>query len=285
MELDQTYLQVSDGSGDASLMHIEADRSIGATIIDVDTVVGIPENFIGTAGTLDANNLLDPDTITNFYGHINGADLEIDGFLPGSADEGNTAGQVVIIKPNSFWANLVGESVKATGEITAFAGATAPAGNLICDGSAISRTDYARLFAVIGTTYGSGDGVNTFNLPNLQGRVIVGKSGSDAEFSDLGETGGEKTHLLTGAESGVKAHTHGVNDPGHQHNLFINTFNTFQAGGGTIVPERQPSFTPQNNWMSSATTGITIQNATAANATNAHNNLQPYITLNYIIKT
>lgn len=111
------------------------------------------------------------------------------------------------------------------------------------------------------------------------GRVLVGVDATQAEFDTLGETGGAKTHLLTGAESGVKAHSHAITDPGHQHNLFINIFNTFQAGGGTIVPERQPSFTPQNNWMSSATTGITIQNATASNATNAHNNLQPYITV------
>ena len=66
-----------------------------------------------------------------------------------------------------------------SGSVTAFAGSTAPAGWLKCDGSAISRTTYAALFNVIGTIYGAGDGSTTFNLPNLQvGRVPVGMDGA-----------------------------------------------------------------------------------------------------------
>ena len=83
------------------------------------------------------------------------------------------------------------------GSITAYGKETAPANWLICDGSAVSRTAYADLFAVIGTKYGEGDGSTTFNLPNLKGRVPVGLDGSDTDFKPIGKTGGEKAHTLT----------------------------------------------------------------------------------------
>lgn len=70
-----------------------------------------------------------------------------------------------------------------TGSVTAFAGDTAPYGWLLCDGSAISRTDYASLYSVIGTKYGSGDGSTTFNLPNLVDKFIEGGSTSGATKS------------------------------------------------------------------------------------------------------
>jgi len=61
------------------------------------------------------------------------------------------------------------------GVILPYGAATAPSGYLLCDGSAVSRTTYADLFSVIGTTYGAGDGSTTFNLPHLKGTVPVGK--------------------------------------------------------------------------------------------------------------
>ena len=85
---------------------------------------------------------------------------------------------------------------------------TAPSGWFVCDGSAISRTTYSDLFAVIGTIYGVGDGSTTFNVPNLKGRAIVGRDASQTEFDVLGETGGEKTHVLT--ESEMPSHRHGI---------------------------------------------------------------------------
>lgn len=76
-----------------------------------------------------------------------------------------------------------------SGAITAYAGASAPTDWLLCDGSAVSRSTYASLFAAIGTTYGAGDGSTTFNLPDLRGRVAVGK-GSNASVDTLGENEG-----------------------------------------------------------------------------------------------
>src|SRR5690606_10883022 len=95
-----------------------------------------------------------------------------------------------------------------TGAIMPYAGAAEPAGWLFCDGRAVSRTTYAALFAVIGTTYGAGDGSTTFNLPNLKGRVPVGLDTGQAEFDSLGETGAAKTHTFSVSE--LPSHTHGV---------------------------------------------------------------------------
>lgn len=85
-----------------------------------------------------------------------------------------------------------GESVRPVGEVTDFAGSTAPSGWLICNGAAVSRTTYADLFAYIGTTWGAGNGSTTFNVPNLQGRVRVGRDTGQAEFDNIGKLGGDK---------------------------------------------------------------------------------------------
>jgi microcystin-dependent protein len=153
------------------------------------------------------------------------------------------------------------------GDIKITAKETAPWGWLLCDGSAISRTIYADLFAAIGTAFGDGDGSTTFNLPNMKGKVPVGLNSSETEFDTLGETGGEKTHLLTGLESGVKPHDH--------------TVKLAEGSGGSSYKVAQATANLSNSLGGNF--GGTV-NATAQNATNAHNNLQPYIVLNYVIK-
>lgn len=145
-----------------------------------------------------------------------------------------------------------------TGSIIQFAGQTAPAGFLICDGSAISRNNYSDLFTTIGTTYGAGDESTTFNLPNLKGKVPVGYDSTQTEFDTLGETGGEKTHTLTIDEI-----------PSHNHQVARST--SGQDGG--------------SDWnIQTASTGIAQWYTTSTGGGQAHNNLQPYIVLNYIIK-
>jgi hypothetical protein len=101
------YMKVSDGTGDAALMHITTPRIIGATVIQVDTVVGVPAFFIATYGTLLSSGFIDPTTKRDFYGHTSAGTLVIDGFCAGSTDSANTTGQVVVIKPNTQWANDV----------------------------------------------------------------------------------------------------------------------------------------------------------------------------------
>lgn len=186
------------------------------------------------------------------------------------------------------------------GTVSQTARATAPTGYLICDGSAISRTTYSDLFTAIGTAYGSGDGSTTFNVPNLKGKVPVGRDSSQTEFDTLGETGGAKTHTLTTdelpAHAHSMAHTHTFSgttstDGYHAHNTW--NLYTVAAGGGAVMTgapgdgrgnatDGQGSHSHTYSGTTSASSASTTGNAgTGA----AHNNLQPYVVLNYIIKT
>jgi len=152
------------------------------------------------------------------------------------------------------------------GAMSMFAGSVAPTGWLICDGSAISRTTYADLFSVIETAYGVGDGSTTFNIPDIKGKTVVGYDNTQTEFNALGKTGGEKTHLLTDGESGLPAHNHNLAPTAAQY------YPAVDAAAGGIIPRAQGGEV------------LNTQNNTARNASSAHNNLQPYIVCNYIIK-
>jgi len=160
--------------------------------------------------------------------------------------------------------NTIIANICVTGSIQMFAGSVAPEGFFICDGSAVSRLDYANLFNVIGITYGNGDGSTTFNIPNFKGKVPVGHDDSQTEFDTLGKTGGEKTHLLTSAESGLPAHSHSVNPTP----VIETGSNEWGFNGGDATRKRMTS----------------TYNNTAQNASQSHNNLQPYISINYLIK-
>ncbi|MEJ0071177.1 MAG: phage tail protein [Pseudomonadota bacterium] len=110
-----------------------------------------------------------------------------------------------------------------SGSIMQFAGATAPSGWALCAGQAISRTSFATLFAVIGTTYGAGDGSTTFNLPDLRGRAIAGvdnMGGTAANRITVGASGIAGTTLgAAGGDQNLQSHGHGVNDPSHAHGV------------------------------------------------------------------
>ncbi|HAZ43925.1 MAG TPA: hypothetical protein DDW76_15920 [Cyanobacteria bacterium UBA11369] len=166
--------------------------------------------------------------------------------------------------------------VMPVGTILPYAGATAPEGWLLCQGQELDKTQennkYKDLFDVIAHRYTQNGSGNKFKLPNLQGRVPVGFS-NEGEFNSLGKTGGNKTHTLTVNE--MPSHNHGVNDPGHNHQI-----NPGDSGGQGRCDDASGGGRSAT-WTERANTGISIQYTGGGQA---HNNLQPYITVNYIIK-
>jgi microcystin-dependent protein len=155
-----------------------------------------------------------------------------------------------------------------TGSLIMWTTGTAPTGWLLCAGAAVSRSTYAALFAVIGTTFGVGDGSTTFNVPNYTNRMPYGTT--------LAATGGS-------ADAVVVSHTHTITDPGHQHNTSVTGSNLFPATGATTIAYGGPGTYPATIFtMDNNTTGITNQTA-GVSGTNA--NLPPYLGINFIIKT
>lgn len=146
-------------------------------------------------------------------------------------------------------------------------GTTAPENFMFADGSAISRTTYAALFEIIGTTYGAGDGSTTFNLPDKRERVsVMYKSDSTmgttgATFDTIGAKGGEDKHQLITEE--LPAHTHTI---------------TAKQGYGDGSTAYVSGVTP------STITGTHNISPASVGGNTAHNNLQPYFVCNYIIR-
>jgi microcystin-dependent protein len=158
-----------------------------------------------------------------------------------------------------------------TGSIMSFAGSSAPTGYLLCDGAAISRSTYSTLFGVLATTYGSGDGSSTYNIPDLRGRVIAGQDdmGGSSANRLTGLTGGVDGDVL-GGSGGTETHTLSTAEmPSHVHD----TGNI--AGTGPYAESGDISG------------GSVAQNLTTlpTGGGGAHNNVQPTFILNYIIKT
>jgi microcystin-dependent protein len=150
----------------------------------------------------------------------------------------------------------VGDGGVPVGTVVLFGGATPPSGWLLCDGSEVSRTEFAELFGVLGGTWGIGDGLTTFNLPDLRGRVAIGSGvAPDLTSRTIGDQGGEEEHLLTVDEM-----------PSHSHTL---GFTTGDQNGGIGV-----------RFLGGSGGAAT----SAAGGDQAHNNMPPFTVLHYIVK-
>lgn len=208
-----------------------------------------------------------------------------------------------------------------TGMIVAYAATTPPKGWVTCDGAALSRTTYASLFSIIGTSYGSGDGTTTFNAPDLRGRAPIGYGAGTGltARNTLNAPTGEESVTLTALQSGVAAHSHtvtsvtggthtasgtiAVDDHTHPLTMMADGTNSHDhaVNSGTIsYPAAQSdggaSSYPVINTSGRAPGGsasvtvanhshtMTINNAVTAPASATHNNMQPSAVVNFIIK-
>lgn len=196
------------------------------------------------------------------------------------------------------------------GTIYMYAGSVAPSGFLMCDGSEVSRTVYADLFEAIGTAYGVGDGSTTFGLPDLSGRIAIGVSSTHA----LSSTGGEETHTLLSNEMPEHSHevpqhghastitattpslSHTITQPAYNYNRPNSTRNIYTGSSGTAysgtssvaATRTNLSITDHPATDCTVTGGIldcSSFDSASAGGGSSHNNLQPYLTMSYIIAT
>lgn len=161
------------------------------------------------------------------------------------------------------------------GEIRMFGGNFAPAGWMFCDGQLIPISENDALFALIGTTYG-GDGQETFALPNLQSRVPVHTGGTLSY--QIGETGGVESVTLTTQQ--IPAHSHPLLTSGNPADSNIPGSTTILANMGPAGITQTPVYKPFDG------TAQVVLNAASVAPTGGsqpHDNMQPYLTISYII--
>lgn len=175
---------------------------------------------------------LNKDGSNTATGNLNfGGSYKLTNLIPGTAStDSATYGQVL---------SAASGATAPSGVIMMYGAASAPAGFLLCDGTAVSRTSYAALFAIIGTTYGAGNGTTTFNVPDFQQRFPLGKAAAGTG-STLGSTGGAIDHTHN-----TKAHYHGLgtlattttnSGHGHSHTLAVTSTNSGHGHGlGTLT--------------------------------------------------
>jgi len=149
------------------------------------------------------------------------------------------------------------------GTVVDFAGPAAPAGWLMCDGTAVDRVTYADLFNIIGTTYGSGNGTTTFNVPDTRGRCTIGQgTGSGLSGRALAQTLGAETHTLTQAEL-------------PDIDLTVSLSRDIADVAGDAFARSDSN---ETDWT---TTNITVP---LGGSDDPHNNMQPSIVFNKIIR-
>lgn len=200
-------------------------------------------------------------------------------------------------------ATILKPSAEVTGFIKMWTKATVPSNFLLCDGSAISRTSFANLFAVVGIQYGNGDGSTTFNLPDLRGRSPIGDgTGVGLTPRAIGDAMGEEFHQLVTGELPSHDHAAGAmvtdsTDLPHKHNTNAESdpahqpFGNWNSSGipGQIAFNSGYANSPLAQKTDSPDTSLDhIHNVTGNTATTgtdaAHNNMQPSTVVRYVIR-
>ena len=202
----------------------------------------------------------------------------------------------------NYLADFVKNYSAMAGTIKMFAGSVAPDGWLLCNGQAISRTTYSKLFNVIGTTYGEGDGSTTFNVPDLRGRTPVGVgtgTATNATAHTLGQKAGAESSSYTpagtiGGTSITQAQLPAISGTINVRNTANATYNTITSASGKFTVEEVGDATSA---LAMGTTNDKIQRITfSVGSGNTHthswtgtaatiNKMQPYLAVNYIICT
>lgn len=225
---------------------------IGATGADTNIGLSVSSKGSGTL-KLDGGATGTVDIGLTSTGAINlrravTAHITLD--VTGNATVGGTLGVTGAATAGALTCSGVVSGVPL-GSVAFYCGSTVPTSWLECDGTAVSRTTYATLFALVGTLYGSGDGTTTFNLPNLSRRTLVGRGGSGTATlaNTVGATGGEEAHVLTTSEIPSHLHTHGrqtltstgVYSAGVTMAVNTTTLSTSTVGSSTAHNTYQPS--------------------------------------------
>jgi microcystin-dependent protein len=193
-------------------------------------------------------------------------------------------------KYNFNGSDLTGIEGTATGTILPWSAASLPTGFLECAGAAVSRSTYSALFAIVGTTYGAGDGSSTFNLPNLADNVPIGKSNNKA----LASTGGANTVAVTatgnvgGSTANATLSTAQLASHSHNNPLRPDQNHPSFPQGAKLPQGRVTAAPASKNINSNAGSGSGHSHNMSATFSGSAVNaaiVQPYIALIYIIKT
>lgn len=262
--------------------YTKGNNSTGGWVGDASLGIGIEAGRHDTQDNdfaLGINQCLNKDGSNAMAGDLNAGGNKVKNMANGTLSTDATAyGQLTSA------ITTINASIAATvpvGTISMFGGAAAPTGYFLCDGTAVSRTTYAALFAIISTTYGVGDGSTTFNLPNLQQRFPLGKATSGTGAT-LGGTGGAIDHTHTSA-----AHSHPLSDAGAAKISYTST-DTRMSQTSTASYNYSATTSPDVPWAASSaavTTGAGLIGSTDSQtpgATGANN--PPFLVVNFIIK-
>ena len=276
-------LRISNSSSDVVIKPIVDEKDIIFQQRDGTEVARIEDN--GTFNVVTGKLAINATAVTSTAEELNllDGDTSVGSSITVADADGvvvNDGGTMKSVPASDFRTYIM-----PAGSVIPYAGTSAPTGFLFCDGSSVSRSTYAALFAVIGTEYGTPDDSSTFKLPDLRGRVVAGKDdmgGSSANrLTDqsgglngdtLGGTGGSETHTLTTAQ--LASHTHSFSGSGSTTAMtFLDDGLGVDRGGG-------------GQGSSSNSISVSISGTTGSKGSgSAHNNVQPTVILQYIIRT